>query len=194
MSTLFEFPLETGIDAQAQVMPGEDADELRALTASYHGQFQPTTPLEHFLVDALVYGDWQLRRLRRVEAQIWKNEMDDAQKSYHGLKEGSPLGQVFSRGRDVFTRLQRRMDSTERSYYRALNQLQRLQTPTRVAPPSPVPDPPPPPGPRPASDKLGSFLHSSTKPAAASPAGPISAPAEPCPVRSERAPYRGSSS
>ena len=64
----------SGIDAAAQVIPGEDPCQLEALAADYHRQFQPAGPLERFLVDSLVYADWQLRRLRRAEAQLWHDQ------------------------------------------------------------------------------------------------------------------------
>lgn len=134
--------LKSGIDAKAQVIPGEDASTLEALATGYHAQFQPANPLECFLVDALVHADWQLRRLRRVEAQLWADEIADAARSFRGLNEEAPLGQVFGRSRDAFTRLQRRIDSAERSYYRALTQLQRLQPPARPEEPlAPSPRP-----------------------------------------------------
>jgi hypothetical protein len=76
------------------------------------------------------------------------------------------LGQALHRGCDEFSRLQHRIDSTGREYYRALKELQRLESQRRSAPgpqpqaPSPwppapgpwppTPDPwPPAPGPRP---------------------------------------------
>src|SRR5690242_3574937 len=140
--------LKSGIDAKAQVIPGEDAAELEALARDYHQQWQPATPLECFLTDALIHADWQLRRLRRVEAQLWHNEIVDTRKSFRGLNEEAPLGQVFDRAVDAMTRLQRRIDSTERSYYRALNQLQRLHAGAGPAPdrsePAPEPEPPSP--------------------------------------------------
>ena len=119
--------LRTGISAKACVIPGEDAGELESLTRDYHQQWQPATPLECFLVDALVHGDWQLRRLRRIEAQLWTSQLAAAGDS------GSPLGDTYSRALDAFTRLQRRIDSTERSYFRALTQLQRLNAGIRPA-------------------------------------------------------------
>ena len=156
--------LKSGIDAKSQVIPGEEPAELETLTDEYHREWQPATPLERFLVDALIYADWQLRRLRRVEAQLWIDEIGDAKSSYHGLKQDAPLGQVFNRGRDAFTRLQRRIDSTERSYYRALQQLQRLRTGDAPQPDQEPPDsdplPPPQPSENPdASADLASFLH-----------------------------------
>ena len=104
----------TGIDAAAQVIPGEDPCQLEALAA-----------------------DWQLRRLRRAEAQLWHDQLRQARESYKGLNEAAPLGHVFERARDEFHYMQRRIDSTERPYFRALKQLQRLQPPPREHAPAP---------------------------------------------------------
>lgn len=117
--------LKSGINAQAQVIPGENPEELESLTAEYHNQFQPATALARFLVDALVSADWQIRRLRRVEAELWAYQISTKER-FGSLNEKAPLGNVFDYNRDSFTRLQRRIDSAERSYYRALTQLQRL--------------------------------------------------------------------
>jgi hypothetical protein len=146
--------LKSGVNAKSQVIPGEDASALDALAADYHLQFQPATPLECFLVDSLVNADWQLRRLRRVEAQLWGFHTDAAKDETDGIDEDYPLGHVFQRGIDAFNRLQRRIDSTERSYYRALKELQRCQAGRTTGPPESVlpelasfsqdPEPPPP--------------------------------------------------
>jgi len=101
--------LQTGIHAESQVIPGEDPAELEALTANYREQFQPATPLEVFLVDAIVTSDWQLRRLRKIEARLWAHELNGP--------VDEPLGPAL-------TRLHRRIDAAERSYYRALKELQ----------------------------------------------------------------------
>jgi hypothetical protein len=123
--------LKTGIHAKAQVIPGESAADLAQLAADYHSRFRPSTPEQRFLVDTLVNSEWLLRRLRQVEAQLWVNEMQDA----YSLKDDCPLGQVFSgSGRD-FTLLQRRIDSAERSYHRALEKLERSQSAPAAAPP-----------------------------------------------------------
>ncbi len=151
--------LKSGVNAKSQVIPGEDASALDALASDYHLQFQPATPLECFLVDSLVNADWQLRRLRRVEAQLWGFHTDAAKDETDGIDEDYPLGHVFQRGIDAFNRLQRRIDSTERSYYRALKELQRRPAGRTTGPSEPVPeelasfsqDPePPPPHPSPA--------------------------------------------
>jgi hypothetical protein len=90
------------------VIPGEDPAELEALVADYNEQFQPATPLEVFLVDAIVTADWQLRRLRKLEARLWEQEFS-APEEIPG---------------PAITRLHRRIDAAERSYYRALKELQ----------------------------------------------------------------------
>jgi len=151
--------LKSGINAKAQVIPGEDPAELEAITAGYHQDWQPTTYLERFLVDSLVRADWLLQRLARLEAELWAHHIEDARKSvFNKLNEDAPLGDTYSRNYDRFTRLQRRIDSTERSYYRALTQLQRLRavgqsepepppSDTPSAQPLSVSDPPHPPSP-----------------------------------------------
>ncbi len=127
-------PLKTGIAAQSHVIPGEDPIALDTLAAEYYEQFQPATPLERFLVDALVSADWLLRRLRRVEAELWANQIS-SKKSFCSLNKDAPLGQIFEYSRDAFTRLQRRIDSAERSYYRALTQLRRSAPVPPAVPP-----------------------------------------------------------
>ena len=90
------------------MIPGEDPAELEVLAANYREQFQPATPLEVFLVDAIVTADWQLRRLRKLEARLWEREFSTPEEI-----PGPAL-----------TRLHRRIDAAERSYYRALKELQ----------------------------------------------------------------------
>ena len=113
--------LKSGINAKAQVIPGEDPAELQAVTTGYHQDWQPATYLERFLVDSLIRAEWLLQRLSRLEAQLWAVGPVADQPS------DAPLADTYARDLDRFTRLQRRIDSTERSYYRALNQLQRLR-------------------------------------------------------------------
>jgi hypothetical protein len=170
--------LKSGIDAKSQVIPGEDPAELAALAANYQLEFQPASPLEQFLVDSLVNADWKLRRLGKVEAQLWRPES--------AAEDDFPMGRSL-------TRLYRAIDTRERSYFRALKELQReqaaRQTEVSVAPecagtpadsPQPAPEiacgtviseevqlsPAPPPAaslprkyPDPATTPLGQLIH-----------------------------------
>ncbi len=117
--------LKTGIHAQLEIIPSEDANELAALAAEYCGRFQPAAPEERALVDSLVHHEWLLRRLRAAEAQLWDYTIMDTESSR--LPNDYELGRVADRRQEAFSRLQRRIDSAERNYHRSLKELQRLQ-------------------------------------------------------------------
>jgi hypothetical protein len=134
--------LKSGIDAKSQVIRGEDPAALELLTAEYHDRFRPATPEERLLVDTLIHDEWLLRRFRRVDAEIFECEMQDAWTP----KNDCAAGQAFGRGANTFSRLQRRIDSTERSYHRTLLALQ------KIASDAPPPDPPS--DPEPLSNQL----------------------------------------
>ncbi|MBZ5726469.1 MAG: hypothetical protein LAP87_15890 [Acidobacteriia bacterium] len=127
--------LKTGIDAQSHIIPGEDPDALAALNAEYHQRFQPANPDERALVDLLVSAEWQLRRFRTVEAHLWTAKIQDAYKT----DEDAPLGNVFASSSNTFVRLQRLIDSAQRSYLRTLKELRHAQELSAQAPPDPDP-------------------------------------------------------
>src|ERR1035438_10080015 len=74
----------------------------------------------------LIDCEWLLRRFRAIETQLWERVVD-----IYDIT----LGHIFSEHTGEFTRLQRRIDSTQRHYHNALNQLRRLQAE------EPAPDP-----------------------------------------------------
>ena len=126
--------LKTGIDAQSLVVRGEDAAALDALTAEYYAHLQPVGPQEAVWVDTLIRDDWFLRRFAKTDAQIFEYELQTSYK----LIEACPLGQAFDRASSTLSRLQRRIDATERSYQRASKELAALQEKrlTQPEPPS----------------------------------------------------------
>jgi hypothetical protein len=115
--------LKSGIDAESLIILGEDRAALEALTQEYVERFHPSTPEQRHFVDILIRDDWQLRRLAKVDAQIWEYELTFPLKR----DENAPHGRAYASGSTIFYRLQRRMDCAERSYQRALRELQRLQ-------------------------------------------------------------------
>ncbi len=100
--------LKTGIDAHSRVIPGEDPAEFAALAESYREHFQPVSPVEVALLDSLITADWELRRLRKIQPKLWSEDafLD-------------PDSQEAKR----LARFYRRLDTTERSYHRALKEL-----------------------------------------------------------------------
>jgi hypothetical protein len=140
--------LKAGIDAGAEAIPGEDADQLRALRDDYYDRFTPDRPEEYALVDSLIASDWLLRRLRTIEGQLWKQGVAEA-REWSSFKPATPLASALSSVENSLTRLQRRIDSADRAYHRALNQIRRLQqAPLEPFDPEPLPaDPAVPPAP-----------------------------------------------
>jgi hypothetical protein len=114
--------LRTGIDAETHLIPGELPAQLNTLREEYFDRYHPVTPAQRMYVDTLIDCEWLLRRLRKVEASIWKE----------GANDGAPMtaeemSRCFRHTGEHFARLQRRIDSTQRNYRRALDQLERLQ-------------------------------------------------------------------
>ena len=138
--------LKTGIDAKTQLIRGETWTALEELIGEYYHRFRPTTPDQRLLVDTLIDCDWLVRRFRAIETQLYERVLDIYDVT---------LGQVFSEHTGAFTRLQRRIDSTQRHYHNALQQLRRLQAEeAKIAAADPDPAPAPvtaPPGPVPVS-------------------------------------------
>ena len=126
--------LKTGIDAQAILILGEDKADLEALTADYYQRFAPATPETRCLVDIVIRAEWQLRRLSAVEAELWEHQIEQLPG-----KEGYLRGHAFSLSDSLFARLQRRIDAAERSFYRALQELERRHESSGI----PEPEPPP---------------------------------------------------
>jgi hypothetical protein len=132
--------LKSGIDAKSQVIPGEDPTEFEALAENYRRQFQPATPVEVCLVDALTSADWELRRLRKIVPVIWDERAFERPES----REAKRLD-----------RLNRRLDAAERSYYRALKELKKRAATEQHA--GQQADPSAAPAPEPETPELASF-------------------------------------
>ncbi|HLI85609.1 MAG TPA: hypothetical protein VKV17_16970 [Bryobacteraceae bacterium] len=96
------------MDAKSLVIPGEDPAELEALAESYRQQFQPVSPVEVALLDTLVTAEWELRRLRKIQPKLWSEEAFLDPDSTEAKR---------------LARFYRRLDTTERSYHRALKEL-----------------------------------------------------------------------
>ena len=140
--------LKSGIDAWSHIIPGEDPAELEVLTEQFLHHYQPADPVQLSLVDTLISTEWIQRRLRRVEAQLWNYQVECLDKNLshaewidESIQHNSPLGHSFQDALDPFTRIQRRIDGTNRMYLRTLKVLQDLQ----AAPASQPAEPPSPP-------------------------------------------------
>jgi hypothetical protein len=189
-----------GIFAHTQIMFDETAGDLAELAAEYHQHHNPADPGQRFLVDTLINNEWRLRRLRRVDAEIWQS----ASNAFLEKRTEAPAcssGDAFATAAPTFERLQRTVNSCERIYHRALKELQRQQAkvgqtlssanvPANVpANPGPLPQQAEPAGPdaepahtpqpeqsKPTSAKLASFRQNPQTPPRAAPKPPDTPP------------------
>jgi hypothetical protein len=118
--------LQSGIDSISEIIRGEDYNELAELACDYYHRWRPVLPEERVLVDALVHAEWELRRLRKVEAHLWSH-YEAVSVGWDGSKSYAHLGMIFERGAGDFMRLQRRMDATLRAYHLNLEKLQAME-------------------------------------------------------------------
>jgi hypothetical protein len=128
------------------LIPFEESPEALAhLAAEYHEHHLPANTAEHALVETLVKCEWSLRRLRRTEAEIWETVSD---KLLAGKGPGGSVtsGETFAAASGQFLRHQRTVDACERTYHRALKELQRLRAARELKPSGRVLQFPQPPG------------------------------------------------
>jgi hypothetical protein len=106
--------MKHGLLSRESLVKGESEADLVHFGKRLRAQLAPAGELEHFLVDRIVSTAWRLRRLVAVETMLFDRESqpDDAFNSY---------------GRDKMGVLSRYEVTLERSLFRALHELQRLQ-------------------------------------------------------------------
>jgi hypothetical protein len=152
--------LKHGIHAKEQIMFGETEEDLLHLAVEYHEQYAPANPTERLLVDTLINNEWRLRRLRCTEAELWQSESeiviqrklderDQQEDAYEPEETDEPerprvpvvvtAGETFAQGLKSFTIVQRVINSCERNLHRALKELQRLKSESRLAEIAPQP-------------------------------------------------------
>ena len=112
-----------GLLSRQVLLPDEDADYLAAVRQQLHAQLAPVGALETLLADDMVAAAWRLRRLHRVEAEVFAVER--ARLKSDGMESG--VGAAFGVASDVLAKLSRYETALKRAFYRALHELQRLQ-------------------------------------------------------------------
>jgi hypothetical protein len=129
--------LKHGLLAEHVLVIGEDKDELRALGERMVAKLQPEGELEELLVEQIVAAHWRLQRLHRVEAGVFNHQLASGttRAFVPGHNQTIVLGESFIRdanGANAFSKLSRYEIPIERSLYRALHELQRLQAARRA--------------------------------------------------------------
>jgi hypothetical protein len=124
--------LKHGIYAVHQIMFDETPEDLAELTDEYHELYSPADAKQRLLVDTLVHNEWRLRRMRRVEAELWQTAYNTFIVENIDRTSTCTSGDAFATGSATFERLQRVVNCCERVYHRASKELERLQEMARV--------------------------------------------------------------
>ena len=123
--------IKHGVLSQEVLLRREDEEAFQELDENLRVELQPVGELENMLVDRIVAARWRLRRLGRVETGIFEFEISViSSTSIAGKPDTTALGLSFigdGGGANAFSKLSRYETAIERSLYRALHELQRLQ-------------------------------------------------------------------
>ncbi len=132
-----------GLLSEDILLSSEDVEDLEELSELLWDELQPVGELENHLVERIIAARWRLYRLGRVEAGIFDWEISEAQREaseyvgsgFNSTNVIGKLGLTFIRdsdGANAFSKLARYETTIERSLYRALHELQRLQAARRA--------------------------------------------------------------
>jgi hypothetical protein len=118
-----------GLTAKTLVLKGESEDDFKAIFESLEAEYEPETPTEETLVAQLAMATWRLRRVYNMEAGYYSKRLSemaeyaDENKLDHSLR----LGSVVNTNSNPIALIGRQEAHLERTYYRALHELQRLR-------------------------------------------------------------------
>src|SRR6266446_1860386 len=130
-----------GLTAATLILPGEKQSDFEALLDSLEAEHAPTTPTEELLVRQLAMATWRLTRLYHAEAAFYSLRIHDLERDVqidyadHDLGHAGRQAYVAYRdaygGANVLSNFSRHEARLERSFYKALHELQRLRAERR---------------------------------------------------------------
>jgi hypothetical protein len=122
--------LKSGVFAESEILPWEDADSLDHLEAEYYHHHCPASPEARLLLDDLILSD----------SNLWEYS---AREAYRPDPDYAPA-QAFKYSDKTFARLQHRLNATRLAIHRTLKDLWNLEASEAVlARTCPAPGPQP---------------------------------------------------
>ena len=116
------------------VLPGEDQNFYNEILESLRAEYAPSTTQEELLVHQIVESYWRLIRARNMESGSFLEVEADFARQYGvksnpagDLTRAAQLAMAFSKNGKLFDKISRYETTAERSYYRAIRELQRIQ-------------------------------------------------------------------
>jgi len=133
-----------GFTAKHNTLPFENNAEFHAVRDEFLGEHQPATPTELVQVEQMVTAFWRLRRIRATETAYLDREMQrnraDAEHRYGDPGSFDVLAYTYYRNDSdpgTLALLSRYEARLERSFYKALREIQRLKALRPQAQPEP---------------------------------------------------------
>ncbi len=105
--------LRHGFTAREIIVRDDERDQFETLLAELHHEVQPQGAIENELFEQLLHAAWNLRRVRRLEAELFSGSAD-------------PLTDDALEAK--LTRYARYAARFERTFHRALRELKHIQT------------------------------------------------------------------
>src|SRR6267142_3947305 len=118
-----------GLTAETIVLKGESEADFTQLFDSLEAEHDPVSPTEEALVVQLAMATWRLRRLYHQEAGFYTCQLQSLvgmQKDLN-LKDAGRMGHAAAWSESTLTLFNRQEARMERTFYRALHELQRLR-------------------------------------------------------------------
>ena len=118
--------IKHGLLCKDVLLDDEKEQELLELEKRIRSELKPANEMELLLVDRITANAWRLKRAIRIESEM----IEDDRKSSFSEKKKS-LGEVFSYdfvNHDTYGKFTRYEASIERGIYKALHELQRIQS------------------------------------------------------------------
>jgi hypothetical protein len=118
-----------GLTAETIVLKGENEADFTNLLGSLEAEHDPGTPTEEALVVQLAMATWRLRRLYHQEAGFYTCQLQSLvgmQKDLN-LDDAGRMGHAAAWSESTLTLFNRQEGRLERTFYRALHELQRLR-------------------------------------------------------------------
>ena len=110
------------------ILPFEDPEDFRQLAAELRRDLAPQTPTEHLLVDSIISAAWRLRRARTLEAGLYYANLPAGPDRDATLESALALRNDNRTGSSLES-MSRHEARLERTFYRALHNLNRLRNP-----------------------------------------------------------------
>jgi len=112
-----------GIFSRELLLHDESELDLQVLARGVRADLRPDGPMEHMLVELIISILWRLRRVLRIESELF-----EMYRTYKGVKGDAAVAFAHDASQlSCLERLDRAGTSLERRLYRAMQELRNLQ-------------------------------------------------------------------